>query len=232
VSEPLAIGLAALLTAAIMATNLWAVVRDRRDVERVTKPAAMIALLAVAALAGASDTASGRWLLAALVFGLIGDVMLLGASSKRFVAGLTAFLVGHLFFVASFVTAGMERPGWGWFGLAVLSASLAVGRGILPGARAAGGAPLTIAVAAYMLVIGAMAVSGWATGLLLVGLGVSLFVVSDTVLALSLRRTPILDSARDDADLPRCAGPDRRRPAGLTHLLRYPDPVTTVLLLT
>ncbi|HRA27569.1 hypothetical protein, partial [Ornithinibacter sp.] len=66
-SEPLAIGLAALLTAAIMATNLWAVVRDRRDVERVTKPAAMIALLAVAALAGASDTASGRWLLAALV---------------------------------------------------------------------------------------------------------------------------------------------------------------------
>ena len=77
-----------------------------------------------------------------------------------------------------------ERPGWGWFGLAVLSASLAVGRGILPGARAAGGAPLTIAVAAYMLVIGAMAVSGWATGLLLVGLGVSLFVVSDTVLAL------------------------------------------------
>ncbi|HQV82924.1 MAG TPA: lysoplasmalogenase family protein, partial [Ornithinibacter sp.] len=140
-SEPLAIGLAALLTAAIMATNLWAVVRDRRDVERVTKPAAMIALLAVAALAGASDTASGRWLLAALVFGLIGDVMLLGASSKRFVAGLTAFLVGHLFFVASFVTAGMERPGWGWFGLAVLSASLAVGRGILPGARAAGGAP-------------------------------------------------------------------------------------------
>lgn len=183
-SEPLAIGLAALLTAAIMATNLWAVVRDRRDVERVTKPAAMIALLAVAALAGASDTASGPWLLAALVFGLIGDVMLLGASSKRFVAGLTAFLVGHLFFVASFVTAGMERPGWGWFGLAVLSASLAVGRGILPGARAAGGAPLTIAVAAYMLVIGAMAVSGWATGLLLVGLGVSLFVVSDTVLAL------------------------------------------------
>ena len=178
------IGLAALLTAAIMATNLWAVVRDRRDVERITKPTAMLALLAVAALAGAGDTASGRWLLAALVFGLIGDVMLLGASSKRFVAGLSAFLVGHLFFVASFATAGMERPGWGWFGLAVLSASLAVGRGILPGARAAGGPTLTIAVAAYMLVIGAMAVTGWATGLLLVGLGVSLFVVSDTVLAL------------------------------------------------
>ena len=58
-SEPLAIGLAALLTAAIMATNLWAVVRDRRDVERVTKPAAMIALLAVAALTYLSYTYFG-----------------------------------------------------------------------------------------------------------------------------------------------------------------------------
>jgi uncharacterized membrane protein YhhN len=33
-------------------------------------------------------------------------------------------------------------------------------------------------------VIGAMAVTGWATGRPLVGLGASLFVVSDTVLAL------------------------------------------------
>lgn len=175
---------AALLTAAVMLTNLWAVMRERRDVERVTKPAAMVGLLAVAALAGAGDTASGRWLLLALALGLVGDVMLLEDSQNRFVAGLTAFLLGHLAFVASFVAAGQDRQGWGWFGLAVLAASLAVGRGILPGARAQGGAPLTAAVAAYMLVIGAMAVTGWATGLLLVGIGVSLFVVSDTVLAL------------------------------------------------
>jgi uncharacterized membrane protein YhhN len=175
---------AALFTAAVMLTNLWAVVRDRRDVERITKPAAMVALLAVAALAGAGDTASGRWLLLALVLGLVGDVLLLDDSESRFVAGLSVFLLGHLAFVASFVAAGQDRPGWGWFGLAVASASLAVGRGILPGARAAGGPTLAFAVAAYMLVIGAMAVTGWATGSLLVGLGVSLFVVSDTVLAL------------------------------------------------
>ena len=179
-----AVVVAALLTGAVMLANLWAVGRDRRDIERVTKPAAMVGLLAVAALAGAGDTASGRWLLLALVLGLVGDVLLLDDSQPRFVAGLAAFLIGHLAFVASFAAAGQDRPGWGWFGLAVLSASLAVGRGILPGARAAGGPPLTAAVAAYMLVIGAMAVTGWATGLLLVGLGVSLFVVSDTVLAL------------------------------------------------
>jgi uncharacterized membrane protein YhhN len=183
VSSP-AVWVPALVTAAVMATNLWAVGRDRRDIERFTKPAAMVGLLAVAALAGAGDTASGRWLLLALVLGLVGDVMLLEDSEGRFVAGLSAFLLGHLAFVASFVAAGQDRPGWGWFGLAVLSTSLAVGRGILPGARAQGGAALAAAVAAYMLVIGAMAVTGWATGLVLVGVGVSLFVVSDTVLAL------------------------------------------------
>ena len=47
-----------------------------------------------------------------------------------------------------------------------------------------GGVGLGAAVAVYMAVIGAMAVTGWATGRLLVGLGASLFVVSDTVLAM------------------------------------------------
>lgn len=173
----------AVVTAAAMVVDWWAVARDRDDVERWAKPAAMVGLLAVAALAGAGDTASGRWLLLALGLGLLGDVLLLRDTAARFVGGLTAFLVGHLAFVASFVLAGLERPAWGWVGAAVVVTSLAVGRRILPGAVADGGVPLGVAVATYMLVIGAMAVTGWATGLLLVGLGVSLFVVSDTVLA-------------------------------------------------
>lgn len=58
------------------------------------------------------------------------------------------------------------------------------GRRIPPAAAREGGAVLAGAVGAYMAVIGAMAVTGWATGRLLVGLGAALFVVSDTVLAL------------------------------------------------
>lgn len=179
-----AVWVPAVITAAAMVTDWWAVARDRRDVERWAKPAAMVGLLVVTALAGAGDTASGRWLLLALALGLVGDVMLLDDSPGRFVAGLTAFLVGHLAYVAAFVLAGQARPAWGWVGAAVVIASLVVGRRILPGAVSHGGAGLGVAVATYMLVIGAMAVTGWATGLLLVGLGVSLFVVSDTVLAM------------------------------------------------
>ena len=95
-----------------------------------------------------------------------------------------AFLLGHLAYVAAFVTVGLDRPVLGWLGLLVVLVALVVGRRILPGAVASGGRRLGAAVAVYMVVIGALAVTGWATGRLLVGVGVSLFVVSDTVLAM------------------------------------------------
>ncbi len=180
---PYALWVAAVGTAALCALDWWAVARNRRDVERWAKPSAMVGLLAVAALAGAADTAFGRWLLLALALGGVGDVLLLGDSSRRFAGGLAAFLLGHLAYLASFVLAGLDRPAWAWVGAGIVLVSLVVGRRILPGALAESGAALGIAVATYMLVIGAMAVAGWATGLLLVGLGVSLFLLSDTVLA-------------------------------------------------
>jgi len=175
---------AAVVTAVLVTADWWAVWHRRADVERLAKPAAMVGLFAVALLAGAGDSGSGRWLLLALALGLVGDVLLLEDTPQRFVGGLAAFLVGHLAYVASFVTAGLDRPALGWLGLLVLLVALVLGRRILPGAVAEGGAVLGVAVGAYMAVIGAMAVTGWATGLALVGLGASLFVVSDTVLAM------------------------------------------------
>ena len=174
----------AALTAAAMVADWWAVARHRPAIERLAKPAAMVGLLGVALLAGAPDSDAGRWLLLALAFGLLGDVMLLSDSPGRFVAGLAAFLLGHLAYVASFLSVGLDEPWLGVLGGAVLLVALLVGRGILPGALALGGPGLAAAVAAYMSVMGAMLVLGWATGRLLVGLGTSLFVVSDTVLAI------------------------------------------------
>lgn len=179
-----AVWVAAIVTAGLFAADWWAVGHDRHDVERRAKPAAMVGLVAVALLAGATDSTAGRWLVLALLLGLVGDVFLLEDTPTRFVGGLAAFLVGHLAYVASFVAVGLDRPVLGWLGALVLVAALVVGRRILPGAVADGGAGLGVAVAVYMVVIGAMAVTGWATGRPLVGLGASLFVVSDTVLAM------------------------------------------------
>jgi len=174
---------AGVLTAVVALVDWRAVVRDDVATERWAKPGVMVGLITVALLAGAGASGTGRWVLAALALGMVGDVLLL-PGPDRFVPGLVAFLLGHLAWVAACVTVGLEQPALGWLGVVVLGVALVVGRGILPGARHEGGAVLAGAVAGYMLVIGAMAVVGWATGRVLVGLGATLFVASDTVLAL------------------------------------------------
>ncbi len=169
----------------------WSVLRGRPAVERWAKPAVLVALIGVVLLARAGEAGAadaGRatttgWLLVALALSLVGDVLLLSDGPARFVAGLTAFLLGHLAYVAAFVASGLSAPGLAAVGALVVVVALGLGRAILPGARADGGFALAAAVTAYMVVIGAMALTGWATGRVLVGLGASVFVVSDTVLA-------------------------------------------------
>ncbi len=63
------------------------------------KLAASAAFLVVgASVAGAHPFA--RWMLVGLGFGAIGDVLLLGRGSRAFLAGLVAFLLGHLAYIA------------------------------------------------------------------------------------------------------------------------------------
>lgn len=184
-SADLALSAAVLATLTIAVTDWLAVARDDHRTERWAKPAVMVGLLAIALALGAAGTTTGRLVLLALALGVVGDVLLLEDTRPRFLGGLAAFLVGHLAWVAAFVATGLDRPALGWVGAAVLAAALVVGRRILPAALAEGGPALAVPVAVYMAVIGGMAVLGWATGHLLVGLGATLFVVSDTVLALA-----------------------------------------------
>ena len=180
---PDAVWVVAALTAVVAVLDWRAVLRDDGRTERWAKPGVLVGLVVVALLAGAGGSTSGRWVLLALVLGLVGDLLLL-PGPDRFVPGLVAFLLGNLAWVAACLAVGLERPALGWVGLGVVGGALVAGRRILPGAHDAGGGVLAGAVAAYMLVLGVLAVLGWATGLLLVGLGATLFVASDTVLAM------------------------------------------------
>ena len=163
----------------------WAVAVGGRRREWAFKPLVFIALLVAAVLMGAADSATGRWLLAALVLSLTGDVALLSDGEGRFVLGLGSFLLAHVAFVVAFIHAGMPRGDLALVGLALVAALAAVvGRRVVPAAAREGGPLLAGAVTAYVGVIGAMVVGAWATGRPLVALGATVFMVSDAILAL------------------------------------------------
>ena len=148
--------------------------------ERVAKPL-VPALLAVAVLAwpeGSLPVPGVRpWLVAALAASLAGDVLLLPPG--RLIGGLVAFLVAHLAYLVAFA----QLPGsaaWLAVGLvAAVGVAATVGRALLLAARSAG---LAAPVAAYLVVICAMAVAATRTGELAAIVGAWLFVTSDTLL--------------------------------------------------
>lgn len=162
--------------------DLWAKAAPHPRLERVVKPGAMLVLLLIATLSPAGGSGLRWLLLAALVASLAGDVFLLSDAPNAFVAGLGSFLVSHLLYAVLFLALGLAAPLWAGLAALVLVGVLVATRPIVRGARSAGGGVLGGAVTAYMLVIAAMAVLGWGTGAVLVGLGASAFVVSDTIL--------------------------------------------------
>ena len=67
------------------------------------KPLAAAAFLWLALSLDATATSYGSWLLAALVCCMVGDLFLMPDSERTFLAGLTAFLCGHLLFAVAFL---------------------------------------------------------------------------------------------------------------------------------
>ncbi len=96
------IGLALLIAVA----DWWAVYTENRSAEYVLKPLVMVILIAATLAMSTPDPATARPLiLAGLVASLIGDVFLM--LKDRFVPGLAAFLVAHLFYAVGFMLMGI-----------------------------------------------------------------------------------------------------------------------------
>jgi uncharacterized membrane protein YhhN len=134
------------------AVALFLVAEKRRSLlgRWLAKPSASAAFIGVAWSRGATGSVYGRWVLAALAFSMLGDVLLIPASTLLF--GLGAFLVGHLLFAAAFVARGVSLPVTA--GAAVVAAAIAVpvARWLLPHVKGGMRAP----VLAYMTAISAM----------------------------------------------------------------------------
>jgi uncharacterized membrane protein YhhN len=169
----------------VLAVADWAAIwRGAEDRRRITKPAATIALVALAAFAGEMAWDARATLVSAVVLCLAGDVALFERSEKRFLLGLAAFAVGHVAYIVTALLAGVSWPrlAAAFPVLAILLGFQAATR-ILPGAKRRGGTTMLVAVGVYSLIISAMVVTAFGTRSWLAAAGAALFALSDSLIA-------------------------------------------------
>jgi uncharacterized membrane protein YhhN len=191
-----------LILTGVVALGDWGAVERRLvHLEYLLKPLTML-LLIVAAATADLPTVKG-WIVAALVFGLVGDVGLMLSNKDTdtpdlpLMAGLGSFLVGHVCYLAAFARYGVH-------GLNVVAGVLIVGGAaalalpqVLAGARKSGGGELTAVVALYAAMLAAMSVLAIGTAAVATAIGGVLFLGSDMLIAFErfvrpVRRGPLL----------------------------------------
>jgi uncharacterized membrane protein YhhN len=182
------------LTALAAVGDWFAVARRLHHLEVVAKPATLALLIVATCFADLGD--AKPWVMAALVFGLLGDIALLfteeGSADAPFLVGLGSFLVGHVAYLVGFTVHGVR-------GLHLLAGLLVVAGvtvlalpRVLRGANAADGPGLATIVGVYGGVLGAMTVLGIGTTAVLTALGALLFLTSDLTLAWDRFVQPLL----------------------------------------
>jgi uncharacterized membrane protein YhhN len=181
--------LAAFVFAALETLALW---KNSPRLEYVAKPAVMIALFL---WLWTSTGLNGAllWFGLGILLSLAGDVLLMIALDRLFLAGLIAFLLAHVAYVIGFNTPFPALSTWGFILAFMIGISgvRVISRIIAP-LHSKGQAGLRIPILLYALVISLMLLSAmlkltdisWQAGAaLLVAFGAFLFYLSDIILA-------------------------------------------------
>lgn len=172
--------------------------RDERQV-KLWKPLSTALVILVCALSftrpsDAYDTSYTLLVMGGLLFSMAGDVLLIfQANPRAFLAGLVAFLLAHLAYIAAFIylQLTLELKGVGT-GDTVTAIGLALMAGVIFRYLSPGLGKLRLPVVLYMMVISvmvhralavALAYSGPATQPALMVCGALLFYLSDAILA-------------------------------------------------
>src|SRR5262249_37260420 len=146
------------LAAVAAVVDWWAFGSGHRAVEYLAKPLALVGLIAAASRLDVSDGAVQGALVVALVFSLLGD-LLLPLPDQWFVFGLASFLGAHVAYVVGFWLAGVSLFAF-LLGVVIVAVAIVVlGRRIIGGVAAGEDAELVVPVTVYVLVISVMVAS-------------------------------------------------------------------------
>lgn len=171
------------LTGGSVAVLLLSYTRQWRAGELVFKPLASTGFIATAFAAGALDSPYGNWVLAALVAGMAGDVFLMGRSKQLFLAGLVAFLVGHVLYIVAFAVRGLSVE-WALFGaLPTLALTSLIARWLLPHVEPRMKTPVVVYMTAFTVMVSMAAGTVGAERRWLILIGSVGFMLSDIAVA-------------------------------------------------
>ena len=169
-----------------IASAPWAL--DRAWLNVAFKPLATLCVIAWAALGRGDDSLVKRWIVIGLVFSLLGDIALLWPV-QGFLAGLVAFLLGHLSYLVALtrrVKFLASPPAFGVWAIVAASVLASLWAGV-PG-------DMRVPVLVYVTALSAMAAQASSVWLArrgqpdagkwrIVAIGAALFVLSDAILA-------------------------------------------------
>lgn len=154
--------------------------RATPSTDRIVKMAASTGFIAVALSVGATTSAYGRLVLAALALSWLGDLIL---TFSAFRAGLAAFLAAHLAYTAGFVTRGIEVTWLVVSGVALIAIAAWVWRWLAPHVDDARRRPVMVYVAVITSMVAAAVGTTAAVPDARIAIGAVLFYVSDLAVA-------------------------------------------------
>ena len=96
--------------------------RKWQTARSVSKLFASTSFVVLAVMSGAPDSVYGRFILLALVFSMVGDILLLSLRSAFLLGGITAFFFAHVLFAAALASQPLEIT-WLIVTLTVLAAA-------------------------------------------------------------------------------------------------------------
>jgi uncharacterized membrane protein YhhN len=168
-----------LLAAGVSAVGNWiAVARGSTLGIYVCKPLTLVLMIASALALDPTSDVVRAWFVVALVLSLLGDVFLM-LPSDVFVAGLSAFLLGH---VAYIVGLNQQSDGNWWLAVPVVVVAAILGRRLVAGIRRSGHPEMVVPVVAYVVTILVMVASAVASGNAVAAAGALLFMTSDALI--------------------------------------------------
>lgn len=120
-----------------------------------------------------------KWILAGLLFCMVGDALIL----YSFVAGLAAFLIGHVLYTTGFLKVGKLSKRKTLLVIPIALYAIIIGREIVQSLLDGGNQSLAVPVIGYIAIISFMAWTAMMTGNKWAIIGSLLFVMSDSILA-------------------------------------------------